>query len=66
MLCVSDGTLENREDARRFIEIIAKQLSQLDIIIDDMLMLPWVEQKTDRHNIALIMTAVHPILERLP
>lgn len=58
-----DGALENMEDARRFLEIIAKQSSRLDAIIDDLLMLSRIEQKTDRDDLTLVSERLKPILE---
>jgi two-component system phosphate regulon sensor histidine kinase PhoR len=58
-----DGALENSADARRFLEIIAKQSSRLDAIIDDLLTLSRIEQKTDQQDIILEPTAILPLLE---
>jgi len=58
-----DGAMDNREDARRFLEIIAKQSSRLDAIINDLLTLSRIEQKTDKQDITLTRSALRPVLE---
>ena len=39
-----DGAYEDRENARRFLEIIARQADRLNAIIEDLLMLSWLEK----------------------
>lgn len=58
-----EGAIDNREDAGRFLEIIARQSSRLDAIIDDLLTLSRIEQKTDQHNINLTQSALRPLLD---
>lgn len=57
-----DGALDNPEDARRFLEIVARQTSRLDAIIDDLLMLSRIELKTEHHEIALEQVKVLEVL----
>ncbi|MBU2539354.1 MAG: cell wall metabolism sensor histidine kinase WalK, partial [Proteobacteria bacterium] len=49
-----DGALESPEDARNFVEIIAKQSKRLHAIIEDLLALSRLEQ--DREQTELILT----------
>lgn len=49
-----DGALESPEDARRFVEIIAKQSKRLHAIIEDLLALSRLEQ--DQEQTALVLT----------
>lgn len=58
-----DGAVEDKEDARRFLKIIAKQSFRLDAIIDDLLLLSRVEQQTDHDDISLTPTTLCPIIE---
>jgi two-component system phosphate regulon sensor histidine kinase PhoR len=58
-----DGALENREDATRFLQVIARQSSRLDAIIDDLLLLSRVEQKSGRSDLSLTAERLCPILE---
>ncbi|MDW7773413.1 MAG: ATP-binding protein [Desulfobulbaceae bacterium] len=58
-----DGALEHREDARRFLEIIAKQSSRLDAIINDLLMLSRIERKDGHDYFQLALEPLKPVLE---
>lgn len=58
-----DGALENPEDARRFLEVVARQTSRLDAIIDDLLMLSRIELTTDQDSISLIRVRLQEVLE---
>ncbi|MFH1021484.1 MAG: ATP-binding protein, partial [Pseudomonadota bacterium] len=49
-----DGALDSPEDARRFVEIIAKQSKRLHAIIEDLLALSRLEQ--DQEQTALVLT----------
>lgn len=48
-----DGALENPEDTKRFVEIIARQADRLDSIIEDLLSLSRIEQESERGQISL-------------
>ncbi|MGV1098386.1 two-component system histidine kinase PnpS [Thiovibrio sp. JS02] len=48
-----DGALSEPEDARRFVEIIAKQARRLHAIVEDLLTLSRIEQESKREEIAL-------------
>jgi two-component system phosphate regulon sensor histidine kinase PhoR len=41
------GALANRQDAERFLDIIANHTERLNAIIEDLLALSWLEQDTD-------------------
>lgn len=58
-----DGALDNPGDAKRFLEVIARQTSRLDAIIDDLLMLSRIELTTDQDSISLIRVRLHEVLE---
>ena len=58
-----DGAIDNSTDSRRFLEIISRQTSRLDAIIDDLLMLSRIEQKTDQHRISLSRIQIQVILD---
>ena len=48
-----DGAMNNPEDSRRFLEIIARQTDRLNSIIDDLLTLSRVEQKSERAELTM-------------
>lgn len=58
-----DGALDNPEDARRFLGIVASQTARLNAIIDDLLTLSRIELKADQHEISLTRTPLHEVLE---
>jgi two-component system phosphate regulon sensor histidine kinase PhoR len=57
-----DGALDNPEDARRFLETVARQASRLNAIIDDLLMLSRIELKTEHQEISLVSVKVCEVL----
>ncbi|MFZ5980369.1 MAG: two-component system histidine kinase PnpS [Candidatus Zixiibacteriota bacterium] len=48
---LQDGAVENAEDAKRFLEIIARQADRLNTIIEDLLSLSRIEQAPEIHFI---------------
>jgi len=48
-----DGAADDRENARRFLEIIIKQANRLNAIIDDLLTLSRIEKESDASEIEL-------------
>jgi len=60
---LADGAVDNPEDARRFVSIIAKQADRLNAIIDDLLALSRIEQESDREGIVLEVGRLRPVLE---
>lgn len=58
-----DGAIDNRDDAMRFLAIVAKQTSRLDAIIDDLLTLSRIELTTDQDQISMIRIKLIEVLE---
>jgi two-component system phosphate regulon sensor histidine kinase PhoR len=58
-----DGALENREDATRFLRIVAKQADRLNQIIEDLLSLAKIEESEEKGNVPLEPGPVKEILE---
>jgi two-component system phosphate regulon sensor histidine kinase PhoR len=58
-----DGALENREDATRFLRIVAKQAERLNQIIEDLLSLAKIEESEERGNLPLEPVSIKEILE---
>ncbi|MCL7487908.1 MAG: ATP-binding protein [Desulfobulbaceae bacterium] len=58
-----DGALEEPDDARRFLEIVARQTARLDAIIDDLLTLSRIELNTDRDEISMIRVRLKETLD---
>lgn len=48
-----EGALDNPEDARRFLQIVARQADRLDNIFNDLLTLAKIEQQEEEHLIEL-------------
>jgi len=58
-----DGAINNPEDARRFLNIIAKHADRLNAIIEDLLSLSKIEQEGERKGIALEEGSVRGVLQ---
>ncbi len=58
-----DGALESPEDARRFLEIVAKQSDRLNAILGDLLMLSRVEEGEEKASIELGLMGIREPLE---
>ena len=58
-----DGALENREDAMRFLRIVAKQADRLNQIIEDLLSLAKIEESEEKGNVPLEPGSIREILE---
>lgn len=58
-----DGAMNDPEDARRFLTIIARQADRLNSVIDDLLSLSRIEQEADREEIALQEAPLRATLE---
>jgi two-component system phosphate regulon sensor histidine kinase PhoR len=58
-----DGALDDPADARRFLEIVAKQTTRLDAIIDDLLTLSRIELQKDNNDISFARVRLKEILE---
>ncbi len=57
-----DGALNDREDAEHFLQVIAKQVDRLNVIIEDLLLLSTIEQTTDRADIGMEDSTVVDVL----
>lgn len=58
-----DGTLDNREDTVRFLEIILRQSVHLSTIIDDLLALARIEEESRQGTIVLQQGPLLPVIE---
>ena len=58
-----DGALEDPEDARRFLEIVAKQADRLNAILGDLLTLSGIEEGEEKASIALEVMPLRGTLE---
>ena len=57
------GALDRPEEAAKFLEIIEKHTNRLNAIIDDLMKLSLIEQKTDKKEILLEIRFLLPILQ---
>ncbi len=60
---LSDGAIHDPADAKRFLDIIARQTQRLNAIIDDLLMLSRIEQQTERSEIELQSGLLRPVIQ---
>jgi two-component system phosphate regulon sensor histidine kinase PhoR len=58
-----DGALDNRDDAQRFLHIMARQADRLNTIIEDLLSLSRIEKEADSGDISLTPGRVDKVLE---
>ncbi len=58
-----DGALDNRDDAERFLTIVAKQADRLGAIIDDLLSLAKIEENEESSDLQLQRAPVRDVLE---
>ncbi len=58
-----EGAVEDRDETRRFLEIIGKHTSRLNSIIEDLLSLSRLEEERKTREISFIRTNVRPILQ---
>jgi two-component system phosphate regulon sensor histidine kinase PhoR len=58
-----DGAVEHREDALRFLKIIAKQADRLNAIIEDLLSLAKIEQNERAADLPLVDSSIKDVLE---
>ncbi|MCB2214893.1 MAG: PAS domain-containing protein [Desulfobulbaceae bacterium] len=59
-----DGALDDREHARRFLEIVLRQSEQLGTIIDDLLTLSRIEKDTKEAGVSFVAEKLSPVLHR--
>ncbi len=57
-----DGAIENRDDAMRFLQMIARQGDRLHHIVEDLLSLSRIERESEREEISLQTRAVGDVL----
>ncbi len=57
-----DGAVENRDDARRFLTIIARQAERLEAIIEDLLALSRIERIEESSDLALETVALTDVI----
>jgi two-component system phosphate regulon sensor histidine kinase PhoR len=58
-----DGALDSRDDAQRFLHIIARQADRLNTIIEDLLSLSRIEKEADGGDISLTPGRVDKVLD---
>ncbi|MBP7828751.1 MAG: PAS domain-containing protein [Kiritimatiellae bacterium] len=59
---LQDGAIKNEDEARRFLEILARQADRLNAIIEDLLQLSRIEEEADRQAIRLEEQELGPTL----
>ena len=57
-----EGAMNNPEEARRFLEIVARHADRLNAIIEDLLSLSRIEQEAEKESIVLEPHTVRPAL----
>ena len=57
-----DGAIDDPEDAKRFLEIISKQTSRLNAIIEDLLNLSRIEQDADKGGVVRVEKRLAEVL----
>jgi two-component system, OmpR family, phosphate regulon sensor histidine kinase PhoR len=60
---LSDGAIHDPADAKRFLDIVARQTQRLNAIIDDLLTLSRIEQQADRAEMELHSGALRPVIQ---
>ena len=58
-----DGAINDPEDARRFLEIVAKQSDRLNAILGDLLTLSHIEEGEEKRSIEVEVTGIRDTLE---
>ncbi len=59
---LQEGALDDRADACRFLDMIARRAARLDAIIDDLLNLSRIEQQAESAELSLVLTDLAPVL----
>lgn len=59
---VLDDELKDKENSRRFLQIVLKKSNQLNAIIDDLLLLSRIEEQEETSNILLQYRDLQPVL----
>lgn len=58
-----DGAVGNKDEADRFLKVIARQSDRLNIIIEDLLRLSRIETEAEKGEIVLSKVALRPVLQ---
>ena len=58
-----DGALDDKDTARRFLDIVGRQSNRLDAIVDDLLTLSRIEDHGNKNEITLTVDKIGPVLE---
>ncbi len=59
---LSEGAIDNKEDSRRFLAIIDKQVNRLNAIIEDLLLLSSIERNNGKNEILLTDESVFEVI----
>jgi two-component system, OmpR family, phosphate regulon sensor histidine kinase PhoR len=59
---LASGAIDNKEEAKRFVGIIAAQVDRLNTIVDDLLSLSRIEQDAERAGVELTFGSIQPVL----
>lgn len=57
-----DGALDSREQSEQFLQIVARQVERLNVIIEDLLNLSRIEQGEEAQRIELLADPVAPVI----
>lgn len=60
---LEEGALDQPDEARRFVGIIARQVSRLQAVLDDLLSLSRIEQQAERGELRFQDDEIRPVLE---
>jgi two-component system phosphate regulon sensor histidine kinase PhoR len=59
---LASGAIDNKDEAKRFIGIVAAQVDRLNTIVDDLLSLSRIERDAERSGVELVRGCVEPVL----
>jgi two-component system phosphate regulon sensor histidine kinase PhoR len=60
---LQEGAIDDKGNARKFLEVIFKQADLLNALVDDLLSLSKIEQEAEREEVQLPREQVRPIIE---
>jgi two-component system phosphate regulon sensor histidine kinase PhoR len=60
---LTDNSTKDKQDVKRFLEIIAKHVNRLEAIIDDLLKLSRIEKDAETEGIQLMTSGIKDVLE---
>jgi len=61
---LSDGAIQKPEEAKRFLEMMGRQATRLEVMVEDLLSLSRLEHESERGGVALLPEAVNDVLAR--